>query len=341
MCQHPAPNTANLYQRFTVQSDITLPFLGACEVCGKISHNYNALSQHLNRSPDDKHKNLKVKWECWRSEYKANLRCRKCGVIFTVFDKKQKDRKRCPKCELLLKTIGKKQYEGTHFEKKSDIRYLSCRGSKADMPIGYKSSINTDDFEDVAKSILAEGGGIADLIKMGVHYEAAKKLISSVLGVVDYHEWVLSRKKETLAGNREKARTSSNLEEIFVAQMKTINVKPCSRNAWLTLNVKGQAVHREADIKVNLKEGRKAIILCDGEAFHGTKCIYGDPAYKIESDRDTALAMFQLGYTVLRYSESEIKNGFALKHLEGVLNTNLHMYRNWCPEETMYGGRGP
>ena len=67
-----------------------------------------------------------------------------------------------------------------------------------------------------------------------------------------------------------------------------------------------------------------------------------DPQKKIAEDRATALAMFQVGYSVLRYSGDEIRSGFALSHLERVLSrlsSCSSIYRNWCPDEEQVRGR--
>jgi len=40
-------------------------------------------------------------------------------------------------------------------------------------------------------------------------------------------------------------------------------------NVWQSIPINGKKVPREADIKVDLGAGRKLVILCDGEAFHG------------------------------------------------------------------------
>ena len=53
-------------------------------------------------------------------------------------------------------------------------------------------------------------------------------------------------------------------------------------------------------------------------------------------DRETALAFYDLGYTTLRYSESEIHDGRALTHFQATMKrlaTCQRVYRNWCPEE--------
>jgi hypothetical protein len=95
-------------------------------------------------------------------------------------------------------------------------------------------------------------------------------------------------------------------------------------------------VPREADLKIPLRDGRKVVVLCDGEAFHGPRTIFGDPSRRIKADTETAEAYFSIGYSVLRYSESEIKSGYAAEHVLEVL-TRLgvvrRIYHNWCPSE--------
>lgn len=321
------------------------PFLGPCEVCGKTSHNYKAMSQHLRFKEDVEHRNLHARWVAWRSEYRATLRCRKCGDLFGITDKGLKDTKRCSRCEHLRQTLSKKKYESLSFDKAPDPRtHSKCGNSKSRWPVGYKPVVESDSVRPQAEQVLASGGGVRAIMDLGVPYGKARALIVRILGgEVEYRRWVLARKAEVAHANREQARTSSGLEDLFVVQMQGNGIDVCGRNEWMTLTVGGSEVHREMDIKIRVDDTRKAIVLCDGEVFHGPGCLYNDPVEKIADDRATALAMFQMGYTVLRYSEGEIKDGSALGHLMGVLSdlrTHHHVYRNWHPQETTYGGKG-
>lgn len=147
------------------------------------------------------------------------------------------------------------------------------------------------------------------------------------------------RKAETMRQNVEHARTDSQLEANFVSQLEGLGFDASVRNVWTTLRINGQKVKREADIKVPVGDGRKIVVLCDGEAFHGPKVIRGSATEKIASDRETALAYFELGYSVVRYSETEIHDGAALEHFEDTmqrLKTHVKVYRNWHPAEETF-----
>lgn len=309
------------------------PFLGPCEVCGKVSRNYNALGLHLSErhNPDEAHRAFKARWHAWRAEYRATLRCRKCGDLFEITDKRLKDSKRCPRCERLRQTMSKRKYEALRFDKTPDPRVFDkASGSKARWPVGYKPEIDPVEHLQTAADILASGGGLRDLTGKGIPTSKARELVVQVLGGEDeYDQWVLERKTETVHKNREQARLGSGLEELFVEQMRERGIEPCGRNEWMTLPVDGKKVHREADIKIAMRSGRKAIVLCDGVAFHGPGCLYENPDEKTADDIATAEAMFHMGYTVLRYSGDEIKDGSAIDHLGRVLSSGEHVCRHW------------
>lgn len=105
-------------------------------------------------------------------------------------------------------------------------------------------------------------------------------------------------------------------------------------NDWQSIPIGDRVVPREADIKVSLGDGRKVVILCDGEAFHGPRTIFGDPSDRVALDLETTEGYYSLGYSVARYSESEIKSGLAIQHLIGVLDilkSHNQVLRNWFP----------
>jgi len=318
------------------------PFLGPCKVCGKVNRNYNALSQHLSErfKPDEAHRAFKAIWDAWRAEYRATLRCWKCSDLFEVTDKRLKDSKQCPRCVHLRQILSGREYGALRFNKSPDPRIHSkYENSKARWPVGYKPEVDLVEHLQAAKDIIANGGGIRDLMyKGGIPIAKAQALAVQVLGGEgEYHRWLRGRKIETANKNREKARLGSGLEELFVDQMRERGIEPCGRNEWMTLTVGGKKVHREADIKIDMGSGIKAIVLCDGMAFHGPGCIYADPLEKMTDDIATAEAMFHMGYTVLRYSCAEIRDGSAIDHLSGVLRRVEHVCRHWFPVSNPMG----
>lgn len=52
------------------------------------------------------------------------------------------------------------------------------------------------------------------------------------------------------------------------------------------------------------------LVLCDGEAFHGPRFAFGDCSQRIVDDVATADGY----YALVRYSETEIREGTALTH---------------------------
>lgn len=104
----------------------------------------------------------------------------------------------------------------------------------------------------------------------------------------------------------------------------------------MTFKVAGVQTHREADIKVQLPKNHKVVILCDGEVFHGPGSLYTEPSIRIEDDVATAEGFFSLGYSVIRYSESEILAGDAVAHFDAALpalQAGGRLYRTWYPAE--------
>lgn len=128
------------------------------------------------------------------------------------------------------------------------------------------------------------------------------------------------------------------LEASFARSLREVGFTKLDMNVWQSVPIKGSKVPREADIKVAVGGGRKIVVLCDGEAFHGPKAIFGNPEDRINEDRETALAFFRLGYSVIRYSETEIHSGFALNSFQDLflkLGKWKKIYRNWCPKEIL------
>lgn len=317
----------------------SLPFLGSCEVCGKAIRNYRGLAGHLRHNQDQAHRELKQRWHAWRAEYRATLRCRKCGELFTIRDKSLKDRKRCPCCEGLRVSMSKRAYEALKFDKPDDPRQLmTAQNSKAQWDGLDTRSVSWVPGDEIYKAVvgLIESGCRVNDIRerLGISYKVLRAVGEHAFP--DFHERMLERKVETMLDNIELARTDSQLEQVFTARLEQNGYEIAARNSWATLRISNRKVKREADIKVAVGDGRKVVVLCDGEAFHGPKAIYGDPQTRIDGDRETALAFFDLGYSVVRYSETEIHDGTALEHFKGLmdrLQSCNKVYRNWCPVE--------
>jgi hypothetical protein len=105
-------------------------------------------------------------------------------------------------------------------------------------------------------------------------------------------------------------------------------------NDWQALLINGTLVPREADLKIDLGTS-KVVVECDGEAWHGPNFIFGDANRVVKSDLQTANAYFEAGYSVLRYSETEIMSGEAEAHLGQALDrlrlSGGRVFRLWYP----------
>jgi len=317
-------------------------FLGPCEICSQTVRTYRSLANHLRHQKDPAHQDLKKRWHTWRNEYRATLRCRKCGEIFSITDKSDRDRKRCDRCGDLRASVSKRAYGALSFNKPSDPRQMmTAKGSKAQWD-GLVERVLTwkpgDAVYSAVVGAIQQGRPLNDIkTTVGVSYVVVKEIGEHAFP--DFQERMAQRKIETMRQNVEAARTDSALERLFASQLEAAGFPIVGRNVWTTLRVGAEKVKREVDIKVAVGDGRKVVVLCDGEAFHGPKAIHGDPQVRIASDRETALAYFGLGYSVVRYSETEIHDGTAVEHFQGLmgrLEVHKKIYRNWHPVEETF-----
>ena len=310
--------------RIDVIQSVSSDFLGPCEVCGKTLHNYRGVAGHLRWNKDSEHTALRQRWSEWRQTYRRVLRCRKCGQPWEILDKALKDQKRCPSCTAVHAEVGKKAYEKltTNHEPKTDLsRTLQW--------------VPGDDLYREVADIIRQQRTFSEASRcLSVSYKVFKDIGEHLLGVDGYRAWAHGKKVSTARMNVVKAAQAHELEEGFASQLRSSGVTEFDMNKWQTLSIDGDRVIREADLKVCLSDGRKVVVLCDGEAFHGPRFVFGPAQARIDNDIKTARAYYDLGYSVLRYSESEIKSGWALTHLLGALNrlTLVHkVYRTWHP----------
>lgn len=322
------------------------PFLGSCEVCGKMFRTHRSLAGHLRHNTDPEHAALKGRWQTWRDTYRAVKWCRKCGRTWENKDKTQKDRKRCSRCEELRQSLGKRAYE-----KLATVPKLVLRLRRSVFP-GPEDPL----YQEVTTGLL--GGERIKALKgrLGVTYKFVRAIGEHAFSVEGYRDLMRRRKAAVGEANlrhsheryralspAEKARLLKKrfggtcaLERGFADQLQERGITPLRMNQWLSVPIDGNRVPREADIKLAVGDGRKIVVLCDGEAFHGPGTIFGDPQIKIETDRQTAFGFFSLGYSVARYSESEVHDGTAVGHLLQMLvqlQSCQKVYRNWCPAE--------
>lgn len=334
-------------------------FLGSCEICGKAVHTYRGLGQHLRFNQDKAHQTLKARWYAWRDTYSATLRCRKCGELWAVDDPQQKHAKRCPRCEGLRQSMGKREYEALHFDQPDDPRQvMTASGSKAQWDGLVSRSLAWQRGDDLyMRVVLACEAGEAVGVTMreqSITYKVYQAIVEDALGAERYKRLARQRKKARSADNIKKAhekwaamspdekaaeiarrfRGGSPLEKVLAQQLRKQGVNGFEMNQWQALQIGGRWCPREADIKIPVGVAHKLVVLCDGEAFHGPGFAFGDAHARIADDVATADAYFADGYSVARYSESEVKDGSACRHLLAWmprLQVGERLYRTWHP----------
>lgn len=321
-----------------------MSFPSSCRVCGKTLHNYRGLASHLRHNQGPEHSDLRSEWLVYRDSYHKSLVCRKCGSEFEVTSKADSNRKRCPNCTKLLGSISRRSYEGTKFLKPERLpkrdSFHWVRGDKV--------------YLQVAQAI-SSGIPLSKLMHdLSLTHKTTIAIAEDILGKEGYLELVQQRRLDTVRlaytaareaylrltpeekaqRIKERCGKSGSLEILLAKQLRSRGYTDFVLNDWQSIPIGDKVVPREADIKVSLGDGRKVVVLCDGEAFHGPKTIFGDPNDRIALDTETTDGYYALGYSVIRYSESEIKSGKAIQHLVGVLDTlksHNQVLRNWFP----------
>lgn len=318
-------------------------FLGPCEACGQVFRTYRSLSQHLrSKGLDEGHLALKAKYQEWRSHYRSVVCCRRCKTTWEISDKSQKDIKLCAACASLRQQVGKRQYAKLSAPPTSDPRQkVRGRKNKWDgLPArGIVWSKDAPIYKEIVEACLS-GEKVNDTKRrLGVSYIVYKDILQDAFGVEGYAKVAAGRKTLRSSANIKYAHAKwkemtpderaaeaqrrfgrgSVLEVSFANQIKPLGFS-FTLNDWQSVQIGGEWRPREADLKVTLPDNRKIVILCDGEAFHGPKYIYGDPNVRVADDLATAEGYYALGYTVLRYSETEVKNGFAYQHFTGIVH---------------------
>ena len=321
-----------------------ISFPSSCRVCGKILHNYRGLASHLRHNPDLGHRDFRSEWLRYRGSYHKSLICRKCGSEFEVTSKDDSNRKRCLSCTELRGNLSKKSYEGTKVPqsdrspKQSTFHWV--RGDRVYLQVSqaiaswvslpklmHELSLTYKTITAIAEDILGKEGYL-ELVRVR-KLDTARKAYTAAKEA--YSRLTPEEKAQRI---KERCGKSGSLETLLANQLKSRGITDLVLNDWQAVPIGDRVVPREADIKVSLGDGRKVVILCDGEAFHGPRTIFGDPNDRILLDIETTEGYYSLGYSVVRYSESEIKSGRAIQHLVGVLDTlRLHnqVLRNWFP----------
>lgn len=332
-------------------------FLGPCEVCGQVSRTYRSLSLHLRgKDLDEGHLTLKAKYRAWRSEYRAVRCCWRCKATWEIKDKSLRDTKLCQTCSGLREQVGKRQYAKMAAPPAHDPRQR-IRGRKAQWDGTPSREVlwrkDDDLYKEVVSSCLGGEKVVVTMRRLGVSYTTYRAILQDALGVDGYARIAASRKSSRSAANikgahqkwqqmtpEQKASEAqrrfgrgSALEASFARQLEILGLD-LVLNVWQSVKIAGVWRPREADIKVTLRDGRKIVILCDGEAFHGPRYIYAKVDERVEDDIATAEGYYDLGYTALRYSETEILSGVAFQHFCSLLQRlteSSKILRLWHP----------
>jgi len=187
-----------------------------------------------------------------------------------------------------------------------------------------------------------------------ISYKLYRAIVDDAFGAEAYEKRARTRKFASSAENAKKAHArwaalspdekadeiarrfggGSPLERGLAQQLAVAGVTGVTLNVWQSLLLHGKWCPREADIKITVGQDQKIVVLCDGEAFHGPGYIFKDKQARIEDDIVTAKAYFDAGYSVARYSESEVLDGRALQHLLvwlPRLQMGSRLYRTWHP----------
>lgn len=324
-----------------------------CGVCSFPIHSHPSYAQHLRGRPDTQHVEARNRYDEWLEIHLTTYKCAKCKGWYRreAYDHRSGPG-RCPPCTHLQQVLPKRAYEALTPE--------PCGGR-----VGWESLVTHQEVwtpnETLCNEVrrMLQGGERARdaMSRLGLTFNMLKSVGEYTVGVETYAEWAAGRKRAKAAKvGRDHAdwyrslspeQKAAVLQQRFPRTVRTkIEVAMTNAltalgeagfmvNQWQSLTVSGERVPREADIKLPVDGTRKLVILCDGEAFHGPKCIFGNPQDRIRDDVETAQAYFDAGYSILRYSGTEILSGSAQPHLAGALarlrSGTGRVMRTWHP----------
>lgn len=326
--------------------------MNVCGVCFLPVVSHNAYAQHLRGRLDARHQEALVSYEAWLAVHLTTYRCSKCRCLYRREPLTHRSGPGlCTSCRHLKETLPTRTYE-------------SLVNRKDEAPVGWDSLVVQQDVwtpnEALCEEVLRVTQGqerVRDaMARLGLSFRLFKAVGVHVLGADAYKEWASARewRRSSKVGKAhadryramspdEKAavlqkrfpRVRSKIEIMMTDVLVALGETDFVTNHWQAFEIFGRVSPREADIKLTLGADRKLVLLCDGEAFHGPGCIFGNPADRIRDDMATTHAYFDAGYSVVRYSETEIKSGVAGGHLSMIL-TRLRaeggrIFRLWYP----------
>jgi hypothetical protein len=284
-----------------------------------------------------------------KKDIKKELRhttCFKCKENVSGYFSKMNTRVMCEKCQANMhnKEIEyKKLYDLNRYARKKLERKVAK--NKRDIAL-------TERLEALLKDDLIEGTiplhVLCDKYNISLKYIkiAAKKVMSEqeyiernfncrqragiIQGEKHKERWKKRKRPKSPIFSKE----PNKLEKFFGDQIQEIDKNITIRyNVWKTLKdtAKNVYMHLQTDIVISINN-HSICLLCDGQAFHGSNCYFrGDT---VKEDEYKSEILFKYNPFVLRYSESEIKNGQAIKHLKSTLEDILlgkisKLYRSW------------
>jgi len=327
--------------------------MNVCGVCSLPVISHNAYAQHLRGRSDARHQEALVCYEAWLEVHLTTYRCAKCRCSYRRETYTHRSGPGlCSSCRHLKETLSNRAYESLKNRKEDEV------------PVRWDSLVVQQDVwtpnevlcEEVLRATQGQEKVRDAMSRLGLTFDLFKAVGIHALGHEAYIEWASGRKAERSSrvgrahadryramSPDEKAavlqkrfsRVRSKIEVMLADALVALGETDFVTNQWQSLEVFGRVSPREADIKLTLGADRKLILLCDGEAFHGPGCIFGNPADRIRDDTATAHAYFDAGYSVVRYSETEIKSGVVMDHLSLILARlraeGGRIFRLWYP----------
>jgi ribosomal protein S27E len=318
--------------------------------------------QRCGRGIDRRSLNQIVCYTCISAENNLNKKevnkeflskiCFKCGNKVEGLFSRRNTRVLCSTCKK-ESTDNKKRYNESFDKKRYAEAKVIRKLKKEERSIEINDQITSN--VELIKDIKEHNVAIHKLLdKHSLSLAYFKKACLNIISDEEYRLWCKSSR--TMAGLglaplhikrwRERDRPASpifnrvpNKLELQMAQ--SIKEKfPClnlDNNQWRTLysEDRKEYYHLEVDIVLRV-EDKRICILCDGEAYHGKECFFrGDT---VSEDDFRSKILFNYNPVVIRYSETEIKSGYAIDHLSGILSKLkdskiFSYYRNWMTGE--------
>lgn len=328
--------------------------MNVCGVCHLPVISQNAYAQHLRGRGDLRHREALAEYEAWLKVDLTTYRCSKCKALYRrepVLGKRSGPGL-CTKCQDLKNTLPSRAYEAIHPGPETPRSKWESLAVQQDVWEPHESL-----REGVARTLAGDEKVRDAMTRLGITFELFRATSVYLIGEEDYEKWSTNRLKSVAyrmgKAHADKYRAMSPEQKAAVLQRRfprarsKIEVRMSEAltelgetgfhlNQWQALNILGVVQPREADLKLSVDDNRKLVILCDGEAFHGPGAIFGDVEAGIQGDLDTARAYFDAGYSIVRYSETEILSGEAKVHVTDLLDRlrqskTARIMRTWCP----------